>query len=171
MYKVTGNKLKAAIKTAMLELSTLQSTWDESLYKFEGEEKSSPKETMAQIEALENKIATLQVLQSDYNLRTEVNLSDEKVNLKYCITLVGGAGRISSRWRDAAKGEKLETWQKRGAVTRDKDKAYAELTITKAECLKEAKKAEKHASDLRSAIAEGNIKELEYEDSVAKLFE
>jgi len=66
--EVTGYTFKEAIKMAILELDTVRSTFEESLYVFAGEERQDPVEIAKQIEKLEGQIAQLQTAQAEYNL-------------------------------------------------------------------------------------------------------
>jgi len=153
---VTGYKLKEALKLKTIELQSVQSLFDESLYKFEGEEKLSPMDVVAQIKTLEDQIAKLQTAQSYYNLQVIVIINGERGFLETAIKLVGGAGRVSKMWRTASAGRTRDKWDRSQIATRRTDEITAEPTVKKVDALEKAKEAEKFASSLRSAIAVGN---------------
>ncbi len=156
--EVTGYQLKEALKMKNLELATIQTQFDDSLHKFEDEEDKSPGTVAEHIAMLEEHVAELQTAQSYYNLQVTVKLHKNMIEipLEKAIKLVGGAGRLSKMWRSAAKGDKLDRWDRRIHMTRKSDEEVAKPTISKAEALERAKKAESYASQLRNAIALGN---------------
>jgi hypothetical protein len=170
MITINGYRLREALKEKQLELATLQSQWDESLVAFAGEEKARPDDLANAIFKLEMNIARLQELQSDYNLKVKVDVCDVIYTLECCIKIVGGAGRLSKRWREAAKGEKVDRYDRGGILYKEKDKEYAKPVISKTAALIFAKAREKYASQVRNAIAKGNLTDIEYEDSVKELF-
>jgi hypothetical protein len=169
--KVTGYELKEAIKMAQLELATVRTQYDETLYAFEGEEKPTPQEIMGQIEDLEDRIANLQSAQSAYNLQVKLDFQGNEITLGQAIRLVGGRGRISKMWRDAAQGQVRDRWDRKRQVTRNKDEEVAQPTMDRLEALKLAKDAEQAASRLRSLIAQGNANTVEIEGLDPKLLE
>lgn len=153
---VTGYTLKEALKMRSLELSTINTQWDESLYAFDDENKESPIELADTIASFEDKLALLQTAQDYYNLYIKVKVGSEEMSLSQAIKLVGGAGRLSKRWRSAAQGEQVDRWSRRDALSRKTDEEHAKATVTKSSALTYAKKAEKYAAQLRTAIATGN---------------
>lgn len=153
---ITGYQIREALKMKTLELSTVQTQWDESLYTFEGETKETPLEIIDRIIKLEADISYLQTAQDYYNLQVIVKIADEKMTLSQAIKTVGGAGRVSKMWRNASKGIVRDSWDSRRTISRNKDDIIAEPTIKKIDALNEAKRAEKLASQLRTAIATGN---------------
>jgi|HubBroStandDraft_2_1064218.scaffolds.fasta_scaffold00002_91 hypothetical protein len=171
MTKINGHLIREVLKEKMLELTTINSTFEESLYKFESEEKPSPAALMARIMELETAVAKLQTLQSQYNLTVMVQINEVAMPLEEAIKLVGGAGRSSKRWREAAKGEKVDRYERRANRQREKDKEYTVPTISKEKALEYAKKAEQYAGSLRKAIALGILTDIEFDDSVAALLE
>jgi hypothetical protein len=157
MMNVTGYQLKEALKMKTLELSTVQTQFDESLHKFEGDEdKISPQEIVGKIASLEEEIAELQTAQSYYNLQVTIHVGDLPMKLEKAIKLVGGAGRVSKMWRSASKGQMRERWERHSLVVRRADEEVAKPTISKNEALDRAKEAERFASRLRNSIAVGN---------------
>jgi len=155
---VTGYMLKEALKMKALELTTIQTQFDESLYRFEGEDKQHPKEVADAIRKLEAEIVELQTAQDYYNLNVKVDVTEvgEQWPLCKAVKAVGGAGRVAKMWRTAAHGEKRDRWDRSRSMTRNKDDEVAMPTVTKPEALAEARATEKFASQLRNAIAVGN---------------
>ena len=168
--QVTGYKLKEALKLKAIELQAVQSLFDESLYKFEGEEKLSPEEVVDKIKTLEDQIAKLQTAQSYYNLQVIVEVNGKKGFLETAIKLVGGAGRVSKMWRTASAGRTRDRWDRSNIITRRTDEVMAEPTVNKITALEKAKEAEKFASALRSAIAVGNTNIVDVDWIDEKLF-
>ena len=168
--EVTGYKLKEALKLKTIELQSVQSLFDESLYKFEDEDKLLPEEVVKRIVELENQIALLQTAQSYYNLQVKVDVLGKEELLENVIKLVGGAGRVSKMWRTASKGRTRDRWDRSNIVTRRTDEVMAEPTVDKITALEKAKEAEKFASALRSAIAVGNTNIVDIDWIDEKLF-
>jgi hypothetical protein len=156
IMNVTGYKLREALKMKSLELATIQSLFDESLYAFEGEKKDSPEVVAARIGVLETQIAVLQAAQSYYNLQVTVEPDGNKMPLEAAVKMVGGAGRLSKMWRTAAQGSKRDRWDRSMSPVRNKEDVIAQPTISKSDALVFAQKAEKFAAALRSTIAVGN---------------
>lgn len=154
--QVNGYKLREALKMKALELATIQTLFDESLYVFEGEEKESPKAISDKITKLEVAIAMLQAAQSEYNLAVKVEIEGKTLPLEAAVKMVGGAGRLSKMWRTAAQGNKRDRWDRGFPTTRNKEDLIAQPTISKSDALEQAKAAEKLAAALRNAIAVGN---------------
>lgn len=154
--EITGYQLKEALKMTSLELSTIQSQFEDTLFKFDDEDKETPAVIADKISTLEAKIAKLQTAQSHYNMSVNVIVQGKTLLLEEAIKHVGGAGRLSKTWRTASKGTTRDRWTSIQAATRKEGEEKAKPTITKAEALEKAKDAEKFASALRSAIAVGN---------------
>jgi hypothetical protein len=153
---VDGNQLKEALKMASLELSIVKTQFEDTLFKFDDEEKESPGDVADRIDELESRIAKLQTAQSLYNLSIEVEVLGETMLLEEAIKRVGGAGRLSKTWRNASAGRVRDRWSTLQASVRKDGEETAKPTITKLEALGKAKAAEKFASALRSAISTGN---------------
>ena len=159
---VTGHQLKEIIHLKQLELLTIQTQFEDSLFKFEGEEKEHPADVVTQIQKLEHEIATLQTAQGYYNDVVTVTIEGLKdpVKLAYAIKAVGGAGRVAKMWRLAAQGKRRDRWDRMQAETRRTDEEKARPIMEWKEALKKAKEAEKFAGSMRSAIATGNTNEV-----------
>jgi hypothetical protein len=154
--QVNGYKIREALKMKALELTTIQSQFDESLFIFEGDQKESPIDISDKITKLEVEIAMLQAAQSEYNLKVKVEVEGKTLPLEAAVKMVGGAGRLSKMWRTAAGGAKRERWDRGFPTTRNKEDVVAQPTISKSKALELAKAAERLAASLRNAIAVGN---------------
>ncbi len=169
--KVTGYQLKEAIKMKALELDTIQSQFNDSLHRFEDEEKRSPIDIVDDLRRLENHLVELQTAQDFFNLGVQCEVNGEPISLSQAIKAVGGAGRIAKMWRTAAQGEKSDRWERARNLTRNKEDESAIPTISKEEALNESRKSEKFAAQLRNAIAVGNSKSLEISWLTDEMFE
>ena len=160
---VNGYKLRETIKMKQLELSTIQTQFEDSLFKFEGEAKIHPKDVVNQIKKLEHEIALLQTAQNSYNSSVTVTLDgmNEPVRLAYAIKIVGGAGRVAKMWRSAAQGKTRDRWDRMAPEIRKSDEEKAQRVMDNKEALEEAKIGEKFASSVRSAIATGNAEDVD----------
>lgn len=171
--KINGYQLRGALKSRQLELATVLSQFNESLYKFEGETKRSPDEIAAEITRLEKEVAAIQTIQARYNMLVGVKVPDKdgekSMLLMEAVKIVGGAGRMSKLWRNAASGKKTDRYDFDNAKTRDKDREYATQQLTKDQRLAHAKDAEKYANALRNAIGVGNSEIIDLENIDASL--
>lgn len=168
--KINGLQIRETIKMKKLELAAVLSTFEESTTAFAGETKQNPKDVMERAFQLELQITRLQAMQSEYNLNVEVAIEETSYSLEHIVKLIGGVSRIAKKWRDNAKGEKIDRYSRREMITRSKDSERAIPTVTKEESLNEAKRYEKIASHFRSAITRGNLAEIEVGDTDAELF-
>lgn len=162
--KVTGYKLKEAIKIKQIELSAIESQFNDTLFVFAGEEGKSlkPEEAAKRISELEKDISLLQTAQSYYNLQVQVPHGESQIYLENAIKLLGGLGRTTKRWKDAAQGHNdKRSYYTRPTSVRSKDEIVAQPTVTKLEAIENAKDSEKVALSLRSAISIANGKEIE----------
>jgi hypothetical protein len=159
---VNGNQLKQAIKMKSMELNSVFSTFEDTLYKFEDESKSTPYEISTKIINLEYDISKLQSAQKYYNSNITFNFNNNDLTLQTAINYVGGLARMSKKWRTAAQSNKKRTYYGMSDTTkRNKDEEHAKATITKDEALHMFKKIEKQAALLRNLIAEHNTKMVE----------
>jgi len=164
--QLTGYTFKEAIKMAILELTTVRSTFDESLQAFAGEERQDPVEIAKRIEELEGQIAQLQTAQAEYNLTVTVEVKGidgvkVSMSLGAAIRLVGGMGRLAKMWRNAASGKSVDRWDRGRQQTRNKDTEVAQPTMKRADALVLAKSYSKFAAALGNAISVGNTTRLD----------
>ena len=167
--RVTGYKLRMAIREVTHTRDIAASQFDGSLQMFQGEQKETPERVMANYRKAEDTLAELQTAQCKYNLAVTVPVLDQKMTLCEAVKLVGGAGRAEKMWRSAAAGEKRDRWDRKD--TRNKDEEYAVKTISTEVATALAKRAAKYASALREAIHVGNACEVEIEGLDPSLFE
>lgn len=169
--KTTGYKLRHAIREAEHIKNLAASQWDDSLHAFPGEAKTSPTVLMSKYQEAENRLARLQLAQTQYNIAVVVDVQGIKMTLCEAVKRVGGAGRAEKMWRSAAGGEKKERYSYRNDLTRNKDEVRAERTISIEDALEQAKKSARHAASLREAIETGNSIEVNIEGLDESLFE
>lgn len=163
--KVTGNKIREALRRAVFRRQILDQQFSTTLYAFEGEQKATPQATAEEFQKADSDVAMLQAIQQYFNQNTIVKTSDGKMPLALAIKLIGGAGRVEKMWREAAGGGKKDRYAYDGErKTRNKDEIRAELQVTPEESLKKADKAARRASSLREAIADGNAKEMKIDN-------
>ena len=169
--KITGYKLRHAIREAEHIKNLAASQWDDSLHAFPGESKSSPTVLMAKYQDAENRLAQLQLAQTQYNLTVMVDVQGIPMTLCEAVKRVGGAGRAEKMWRAAAGGEKKDRYSYRNDLTRNTTEIRAERTISVEAALDQAKKSSRHAAALREAIETGNATEVNIEGLDSSLFE
>ena len=157
--KVTGYQLKEALKIKAVIISALYNEHEDSIFKFEDEEKRSLDEILVDIEKHEKENAIIQTVQSEFNLSNEVEIPTlGKMSLEQAIKLVGGYGRMAKMYRSFAKGGTKDRWERDRTKTRNNNEETAKPVITRNKAIIHAKQLERVASDLRSAIAMANSK-------------
>lgn len=171
--KVTGYKLREALRRWQLRRDTAAGQFDKTLTAFEGEDKRKPSEIADAVLEAESAIARLQTAQTRYN--TMVSVQAEGVGtltLLGCVKRIGGLARVEKMWRVAAGTEK------KGRTTiydmvhaRDKDQLVAKRTVSFDDAAKHAEGIGRQLAALRVAIATGNATEVPIEDLDATLFE
>lgn len=171
--KITGYKLRHAIREAEHVKNLAASQWDDSLHAFPEERatKASPTSLMAKYVDAENRLARLQLAQTRYNVAVQVDVLGQPMTLCEAVKRVGGAGRAEKMWRTAAGGEKKDRYGYNRDLTRSTTEVRAERTVSVEASLVEAKKAARYAAALREAIEVGNTTEVEIEDLEPSLFE
>lgn len=166
--KVTGHKLREAIKEWELRRDAAVELFDGSLAKFDDETKETPDEVMNNITSAEKAIARLQTVQIAYNLSISVDLGDEKVSLAEAVKRIGGAERTERMWRNAmrvvapARSHVRNRLMYGGAVAQSEE--VARFTITQTQARDATSAASKYANKLRSAIAVANATEVDVTD-------
>jgi hypothetical protein len=157
--KVTGYKIRTAIKFWELKLSASRAAFENSKQAFPGAKHDDPLKLGDDVARCEANIAALQTHQSLYNSEVHVMIAGVKMPLTYAIKAVGGAGRIEKMWHNVARGP-----DKRNRYNDDrmqKDEIRAEPTIPADVAISKASEAAKYAAEIRAAIAEGNSVEIE----------
>lgn len=162
--KVSGHKLKVAIKTWELRREAVSKQFQASLWKFEGEVKDPIKLTNDLIVA-ERAIAKLQEVQTLYNLSVKLKVGEEELTLCEAVKRVGGAGRVEKLWRtatvDTGESESKYYGMPRTELVRNKEQIRAEKVLSVEQTLELATQYSASAGALRAAIAEGNTAVIE----------
>jgi hypothetical protein len=168
--KITGYKLREAIKTWELRRQIAENSFTESLTKFPDEKKQTPEQVHAMFVQADRSIAKLNTAQARYNLVVNVEAMGQKMTLCEAIKTVGGAGRAQKLWENAASQKRRSSLYGGDDVRKD-DEIRAERTISHEAAVKQATQAAKFAGQLRAAIASANVTDVEIEDLEATLFE
>jgi hypothetical protein len=167
--KVTGYKIREAIKQWELRKDAASRVFDDSLKIYPGETKEHPVDAVKQYLAAEYAIAKLQEAQAMYNLQVKVPFDGELITLGFAVKALGGLARAEKMWRSAT-GSKKERYGY-SADERDPNKIYAQTQVSASDALKNATSAAKRASAMRAAIAQGNAEEHEIKTLTEDLFE
>lgn len=174
--KITGYRLREALRKWQLRRDAATSQFEGSLAKFKDESKAPPGDIARRIAEAEAAICHLQLAQAQYNARVVITaVGGGPMVLLAAIKAVGPLTRAEKMWRSAAGVD--ETTKKRRTIysgilaTRSKDNEAAEPTITPDEAAKHAEAAGRELSRLREAIAAGNTHEVEIENLNAALLE
>ena len=158
---ITGYKLIEALKMKKLEIESLQSQYEDSLYAFPDDEKLKPQDIISDISRLEIQVSLLQTAQCYYNVAVEFDgTNGKRMHLENAINLVGAISRQSHMWKIAAKGEKRSQYSS-PQLSRSSEEIVAKPTIDKKQALQGAKQSEQMISQLRSLIALANNTQLE----------
>lgn len=164
--KITGYKLREALKEWELRRDGAIEAFDGSLTKFADETKETPNEIASTIVNCDKAIARLQTVQAAYNLTVSLEVEGEKISLCEAVKRVGGAERIEKTWRNAmrqvasGRSSVRNRYLAASGVTQEEAKA----TLTHAEARVSTSVAAKTVAKLRSAIAAGNAMEIDVVD-------
>lgn len=161
--KITGYRLREAIKQWQLKKDSLEGVLTNSLTIFPGETKPHPRDVIGQLVDAENAIARLQEAQARYNLGVHVDGPRGRMSLSLAIKFLGGLARAEKSWRKAS-GKQEDRYGFGRDTERDPTKLYAKQQVTPEEAVEEALKAAKLTSELRAAIAAGNATAYVVED-------
>ena len=158
--KITGYKLQHRLKEWHHARDIAAALFADSLHRFHGEEKTSPREAFQAYQVAEDAIARLQTAQARYNLDIVVAPLGQEMSLAEAVKRVGGAGRMEKMWRSMAAPKK-GGYGYGNDLVRNTDEVRAVRTIPPQEAMDHAKKAARFASALREAIQVANATELE----------
>jgi hypothetical protein len=160
--KVSGYQLREALRHWRSVLEGLAVDLKGSLYYFDIKEKINPLAVAEDYIAAEDAVAKIEEAQQKYNLRVTLTISDEPCTLTYAIKALGMAGRYAAIWKSVVS-EKQSTrgWGDSSDRVRNKDDVHAKRSISKEAASKMRTAANKHAGDLRQAIALANAQTLE----------
>ena len=171
--EVTGYQLMRALKELAFAKETAEHIFDDSIWKFEDEEKPSPVAAMSIFREAEANFAQVQAAQALYNQKVKVSVGGQDISLTMAIKLVGGAGRVEKKWRDLSKPKKMDRYDFGESLKRSREEGteYAEKQITVTDSQLLAKTAARRASALREAIQIGNGTKVEIEGLEPALLE
>lgn len=170
--KVTGYKLREALRRWQLRRETAAGQFGDTLKAFPGENKLPPQSVANLVTRAEETIAVLQSEQTVYNTRVSVTVNGVRHSLLHAIKLVGAYGRIEKMWRgNIGKKDKYQFYRHDDPNRRKADEIVARPTMTPDEIAKEAANVGTLLAVLREAIAVANATELEHENLDASLFE
>jgi hypothetical protein len=161
--KVTGVKLREALKTHELRRDVLAEEFQKSLTKFPAEEKRKPPDVMYDYETAEMAIAVLQQAQIRYNEQSTVKFAGGDISLSYAIKLLGGLNRVEALWRKTVVKPKDRYGGGYEDVQRNKDTEYAVPVMDVPARTERAVKAAARANALRAAVGYANNQEIEVE--------
>lgn len=165
--KANGYQIREAMKRWQVRKEIAAKKFPESLTRFEGDDKKSPKEVMAAFREAENAIADLQTAQQQYNIQVNVRPG---LSLALAIKRLGGASRAEKMLKDALGGKGRDEFAYLdGMGHRDKDAEYAKKAITEDELREELEKSTEATSSLREAIATANATQVELDDGLAEI--
>lgn len=170
--KVTGYKLREAMKRWQLRRDSAVSQFQASLIGFPGEERPKPLDLGAAGLAAEGAIAGLQAAQARYNAAITVTCDGAPFSLLEAVKLYGGMQRIEKMWR-AASTIKREKYYRLSdpEKSRKVDEVTAQRTISYEDAAKQAMIAGARVASLREAISVGNAREVDLPGLEAALFE
>lgn len=171
--KVTGYKIREAIARNKLRRETAASHFADTLHVFPGEQKQSPDEVGEAILTAELRIAKLQVIQTHFNLLTEVTVTGYGlVPIAFCVKAIGGLERLEKLWRGGAIKKKDRFIYSAGnPLLRDEKQVAAVVIVQPKEAARRAEALQIKIASLREAVGVANGRELEFPDLDASLFE
>jgi hypothetical protein len=169
--KVTGYKLREALRRWQLRRDTAAGQFPKVLTAFKDEKKPSPDDIGGAVLAAETAIASLQAAQAIYNSSVHVEVGGKASTLLECIKRIGGLGRVEKLWRTAATVKEDRYASLHESKTRKADEVIAERTVSYEAAGAKAAEFGKLLGAYREAIAIGNAREVEIKDLDAALLE
>lgn len=160
--QVTGYKIRRALKELEMLRDAALVEFNNSFQKYKWETKESPQKIMEKLERLEGKIARLQAAQALYNTQVMVDVVGKTMTLSEAVKRVGSFGKMVGLWKNAANQASQNTISRYGTTAKTDD-VFPEQTITSEVATANAIQAEKYASALRGAVAEGNTTTVDLE--------
>lgn len=173
--KITGYKLREALKIWQLRRETASRSFPGTLKVFPGESKDAPESVIQQFLKAEAAIVSLEVAQARYNLQVKVSLPmsdgfNRQLPLSYAIKGIGPITRAEKMWRTAT-GTVPDRYGYSRDDERDPTKEHAKHVVSAADATRLATEQAKIAGKYREAIATGNAVEIDIEDLDPGLFE
>lgn len=157
--KVTGYKIREALRRWNLKRDVAYRSFKDCLKRFPDEVKPNPEDVMQEFKKIDHTIALLQVAQDSYNLAIKIDYCGNTVSLSLGVKLIGGAGRVDGMWREvvAPKEDKYGT--------RDDVRSAGDVrvvsNILREVAVKLSEASSQYAAQLRNAVAAANAKEVE----------
>lgn len=167
--KVDGVQIREALSRWKTKADTLATQFPEACWAFQGEEKQSPFDVHDSVVNAEEAVAQLEELQQAYNSNVCVLVQDKSMTLARAVKLVGGAGRRAKAWKDVARDTGRDRYS--SGRTRSTTEEVAKRTVSVEEALGRHAAAERYASAIRSAIARGNMTQVEIGSNAVVAFQ
>lgn len=167
--------LKDALKRWELRRDRLRKLFDNSLLKFNDEEKTMPTVIGAEYVQTESSIVRLQLVQAMYNLTVKLKLTEEReISLCEAIKSLGAQRRTAAMW--LAASNRLTnpidmTYGFDNQFIREEGKVVAKPTMSDDDALNLSMQADQQTTVLKSAIAIANATELDIEGFDSALLE
>ena len=155
--KVTGYQLREALRHWRTVLDGTATDLKNSLYYFDDSDKVDPMVVAEDYKKAEDAVAKLEEAQQRYNLYVKVELAGEEKTLAYAVKAIGMASRFATTWKTLTVDKKSSRgWGDSYDRVRNKDEVHAKRSITKEDATKIRNAANKHAADIRQAVALAN---------------
>jgi hypothetical protein len=157
--KISGYKLREALRNKRTLRDVLATRFNETLFQFEAGAK--PQDVAKGFQEADQAVAMLEEAQQFYNQQVNVEVEGKTMTLVRAIKLVGGAGRLEKMWRSAATDTGRDRYSSYREMSRKSDEEHARRMVSVDDAIELAQKAARFASALRSAIAEANARKVE----------
>lgn len=175
--KINGVMLREAISVWEMRRDAAAKRFPKAFFAKDAEVLSgkweSPAVHMNDFMIAERNIATLQSIQSRYNLDTSVSFSfggeTQKMSLCEAVKRQGGLNRAANMWREQTKEEE-DKYESHRMAYADKNQEYPTRRVNLRETVDSAARMVNLAAALRGAVAIGNTREVEV-DLPQSLFE
>jgi hypothetical protein len=145
----------------MMELQSLNNSFDDTLVYFEGEKVPNVIESASAILLLERRLGVWQAAQKFVNISVGFPFKGRNTTLQEAISTVGGYGRVSKLMRTAAGGGKKDPYRRSRAEVRSSNELIAKPSISKESALAYFKTVETEANELRAYIGKANNTEVD----------
>lgn len=160
--KVTGYQLREALRHWRSVLDGAAADLKGSMFYFDEKDKADPIAIADEYKKAEDAVARLEEAQQRYNLYVKVEIAGEEYTLAYAIKAIGMASRFASTWKSITTDkEHSRMWGDRYERVRNKDEVHAKRSISKEDVTKIRNAANKHAADIRQAVALANAKKVD----------
>lgn len=168
--QVTGYMLREALRRAITRRDLYAKQFKEHLFAFPGESKSA--EAMAdRYMAADTAVGILQDAQQRYNQDVGVTIGGRTLTLSLAVKMISGASRLASMWKEAINDTGRGRYDTDGRTSKSIENVYADRTVSVEQAMKRAEEADHIVSDLRTAMAQANTSERNFEGLNPELFE